>query len=116
MIAFQIYSLLIVLPLLFFTLFTVYQQKSIRPPTLFWLAVWTVAAFALMNPNGMTALANTMGINRGADLLIYCAVLGGLIGFFMLYSRIRQMRREITLLVRENALRNPIEPHSDFRG
>ncbi|MCP5408176.1 MAG: DUF2304 domain-containing protein [Chromatiaceae bacterium] len=116
MIAFQIYGLLLILFFLIITLFAVYRQKSIRPVTLFWLVVWTAAAFALMNPNGMTALANTMGINRGADLLVYCAVLGGLVGFFMLYIRIRQMRSEITQLVRELALRNPAKPSENIRG
>jgi hypothetical protein len=47
-----------------------------------------------------------LGIRRGADLLVYCMVLGFLVGFYVVYLKFRQLTREITVLTRELALRD----------
>ena len=46
-----------------------------------------------------------MGIGRGADLVLYCAVVVMMIGFLMTYSRLRHIQRELTLVVRHIAKR-----------
>ncbi|MEK7731822.1 MAG: DUF2304 family protein, partial [Planctomycetota bacterium] len=43
---------------------------------------------------------------RGADLVLYCAVIVMLIGFFMVYARLRRLRRDLTLLSRHLAIRD----------
>ena len=58
----------------------------------------------MINPNETTEIAKLVGIRRGADLLIYSAVLGFVVGFYVVSLRLRQMSREITLLTREVAL------------
>jgi len=110
---FQILSLAIISILILFTLAGIYKQESRNRYGFYWLLVWTTAAIALSNPNGTTYIANALGIDRGADFIFYCAVLGGMVGFFILYSRLRQLNRELTLLVRELALRDARQPISD---
>ena len=49
-------------------------------------------------------IARALGIGRGADLVLYSTVVVMGVGFWMVYIRLRQLRREITLLVRHLAL------------
>lgn len=111
---FQIVSLAVVSILIFVTLIGVSRQKTRSRYGFYWLLVWSSAAIALSNPNGTTLIANALGIDRGADFVFYCAVLGGMIGFYVLYARLRQLNREMTLLVRELALRDARQPVTDF--
>jgi hypothetical protein len=66
--------------------------------------VWLAAAAAILRPLAVSRLAQGVGIDRGADLVSYCAVLAMMIGFWMVYIRLRRLRREVTLLVRHVAL------------
>jgi hypothetical protein len=68
--------------------------------------LWAAAGLAVIQPDLTTKVAHTVGIRRGADLLLYCAVVAMIAGFLMIYVRLRRLRREITLLVRELALRD----------
>ncbi len=68
------------------------------------MLVSLAAAVATIWPELTMKLANALGIGRGADLIFYCAVLAMLIGFWMTYIRLRHLRREITLLVRQIAI------------
>jgi hypothetical protein len=45
-----------------------------------------------------------VGIYRGADLLVYSAVMAFSVGFYVVSLRLRQQSREITVLTRELAL------------
>jgi hypothetical protein len=78
--------------------------------SLLWIGVWIAAGFAIALPDGTTAIARRVGIQRGADLVSYCAILAGLIGFFVVYLRLRQLNRQITLIVRSLALHRPRLP------
>ena len=40
-----------------------------------------------------------------ADLLLYCTALGSILGFFMMYLRLRRVRRDLTVLTRQIAIR-----------
>jgi small membrane protein len=71
---------------------------------LFWVLLWLATLVAVMYPNLTTQLARALGIYRGADLLVYSAVLAFILGFYMVSIRLRQMSREITVLTREVAL------------
>jgi len=54
--------------------------------------------------NVKQAGAHALGIGRGADLVFYCAVVIMMIGFWMVYVRLRGLRREMTMLVRHLAI------------
>jgi hypothetical protein len=78
-----------------------------RPLTAgFWFVLWLAAAIAILNPNATTALAKSVGIQRGADLVVYCTVLGFFVAFFLVYLKIRQLTHDVTVLTRELALRD----------
>ncbi len=70
----------------------------------FWLLLWSAAGIALVMPDATTQVARLLGIRRGADLLMYSTVLGFLVGFYLVYLKVRQLTREITVLTRELAL------------
>ena len=76
----------------------------------FWLLVWTVAGIAAIWPNSTVYLARALGIGRGADLVLYCSVFASLAGFFYVYTRFRRIDRSLTLLVRQLAVENPVQP------
>jgi hypothetical protein len=64
-------------------------------------------AFA-MRPDLTTAIAHRLGINRGTDLLLYILVLAVVYGFIVIYLKLRRVRRELTVLVREIAVREAV--------
>jgi hypothetical protein len=72
-------------------------------------AVWLAAGVAILRPEITSRVAKALGIGRGADLVFYCAVLAMMVGVWMVYIRLRRVRREITLLVRHLAVREAQE-------
>ena len=78
-----------------------------------WGSVSGTAAAAIVWPKVTGIFARFLGIGRGADLVLYCSVVVMLIGFLMIYVRLRRVRRELTLLVRHLALRDVVVNTSD---
>ena len=70
-----------------------------------WIAVFAAGVVFAVEPNWTTAIAHRLGISRGTDLLLYVLVLVVLYGFLVIYLKLRRVRRELTLLVRELAIR-----------
>lgn len=71
-----------------------------------WATVWLVATVVVADPDITYKLADPLGIKRGADLVVYCALLGMTIGFFMVYARLRRLRQDVTALTRHLAIRD----------
>ena len=71
-----------------------------------WLraAVWLLAAGAIARPDCIQLLAESVGINRGADLVFYLFVLAFLGASFYFYSRMVRLQRQLTCLVRVQAI------------
>lgn len=65
------------------------------------IAAGTLAA---MWPEATTDIAQKLGIQRGADLILYCTTIGAAVGFVMIYARLRRLRRNLTILTRELAI------------
>lgn len=72
----------------------------------FWCLVWVAAAVAVVWPDLTTQIARKLGVARGLNLLVYTSVVVMLVGFMMIYARLRKLRRDMTLLVRELAIRD----------
>lgn len=70
-----------------------------------WCLVWAAMIVAVLDPSRLTRIARQVGIGRGADLLLYISVVVMLVGFVMVYARLHRLRRDVTLLVRELAVR-----------
>jgi hypothetical protein len=75
---------------------------------------WLAAGIAIFDPNLTTQAAHVIGIQRGADLVLYLFVLGTLAAAFSLYARSVRLERQVTELARHIALaearRNPTLP------
>ncbi|MFZ9914582.1 MAG: DUF2304 domain-containing protein [Phycisphaerales bacterium] len=70
-----------------------------------WLVVTGAGIVFAIRPNWTTDIAHLLGISRGTDLLLYMLVLAVLQGFLLIYLKLRRVRRELTILVRELAIR-----------
>lgn len=80
-----------------------------------WLSVLAIAlglagAITIFDPELTTRIARTVGIARGADLLIYLVALAFLASWFYFYQKIRTLSNAVTALVRELAIRHPEPP------
>ncbi|MEM7228576.1 MAG: DUF2304 domain-containing protein [Planctomycetota bacterium] len=75
-----------------------------RRMALMLFVIWLAGGLASVFPDMTTRIAQLVGIDRGKDLLLYCAVVVMMIGFTMTYVRVRHLRRDITRLVRELAV------------
>ncbi len=73
------------------------------------LGISLAACAAAIWPDVTTVIANKLGIDTGTHLILYCTVLVMMAGFFFFYIRLRQLRRELTLMVRHVALMQAVE-------
>lgn len=104
--AFQILALVVLAFLFILTMLAGLRGWITKRAGMTWMAVWVTAGAAILWPQMLSRIARLVGIGRGADLLLYCAVVVMLVGFLMVYVRLRRLRRELTLLVRALALRD----------
>jgi hypothetical protein len=102
------YVLLVLLTLLCWTYFRFFRSRS--RDRLVVLAVFAASATFVLVPSWTSVLANQVGVGRGVDLIIYLAIV--LMGFIclMLYSQLRQLRAQVTVLARDNAIRAARRP------
>ncbi len=75
-----------------------------RRECLGWTFVCLLVCLATAWPQATSRVAHAIGIGRGADLVSYCAVIVMLVGFWMVYLRLRRVQRQVTLLVRHLAI------------
>ena len=110
---FQYIGVTTVAALLVVTIILISTKKVGRISGLIWLMVWSCGIIALMQPDITTLIANIVGIHRGADLLLYIVVIIMTIGFFSMYLRLRQLRKEFTLLIRRISIMDMNPPEGD---
>ncbi len=84
------------------------KQKAIRPlEGYLWSLVWVVAAVVVLQPDlTVGRLAHALGIGRGADLALYGSIIVLLFLVFHLHVAHDQLERQLTELVRREALRD----------
>ena len=114
-IVFQIVAITVLVVLMVTTLVAVFRNILPRRFGLVWVFVWIAGAIAVAWPSGTNLAARPLGIQRGADFVFYCAVVFMLIGFFMVYVRMRRLDACITQLVRHMALKEMEEARRDER-
>jgi len=103
---FQVLAVSVLACLFVLTIVATATRRTSRREGFFWSLVWLVAAIAVIRPDLTVVVARALGIGRGADLVLYCSVVVMLIGFMMVYVRLRDLRRSVALLVRELAIRD----------
>lgn len=72
--------------------------------------IWLAALGFIIYPDTLTYIARFLGIGVGSNLLLYLLTFAFLAVSFILYARIVQLRRQLTLLVRHLALERPLPP------
>ena len=80
------------------------QGKLPRISAALWTLLWIAVGAVVMRPESTTFLANRLGVGRGVDLVTYLALLFIFFLLFRLFTRIEELERDITRLVRELAL------------
>lgn len=71
----------------------------------FWIAFWIAAAVVIVWPGLTDRAAKYVGINRGADAVVYISVIVIYYMVFRVYVKLNHLEREITRLVRALAIR-----------
>ncbi len=113
---FQYLALLVTIGLLVLSISAMIRGWATRRECLGWTVLWLIASVAIVRPDLMGSAAKTLGIGRGAALVLYCAVVFMFVGFLMVYVRLRRLRRDLTQLVRHLAIREAeaeLEPTED---
>ncbi len=80
-------------------------RRRIRPlPGAAWTSLWVAAGVAIARPQLTVVVAQALGIQRGADLIFYVAILAMFVGFFLTYVRLRRLDEGLTAVVRRLAV------------
>jgi hypothetical protein len=101
---FQAIAVPFIAAMLIVSLRNLFKGRGRTVTSLVWVLLWLGSLVAVLYPETTTQVAQAVGIGRGADLLLYLAVLASIVAFSVVSRRMRQMAREITLLTREVAL------------
>ena len=89
-----------------------FRRPYFRRDRLIRCAIWLAAGIAIYDPGITVVIANAIGIQRGADLILYLLVLTFIATAFFFYSRQVQLERTMTTIVRyiaiQEAKREPL--------
>lgn len=89
-------------------LWRIYSQLKAQKITIasftWWLFLWLAVLVVFWVPDSTGYLALTLGITRGADLMIYVSVLVIFYLLFKIFVRMNKIEESITKLVRSRAL------------
>lgn len=70
-----------------------------------WVVLWLAVGVVALIPELTNRLADLLGIGRGADVVLYSAIIVIVALLFRLSVRLEQLNRAITKVTRELALR-----------
>lgn len=104
MTAFQIAGITVCGCMALVSLRRAFAKSGARLQPLGWTGIWAAATAAFINPDATTVMARRLGIERGADMVLYSAVVAGAVAFWLVSLRLRTQSRQITLLTREIAV------------
>ncbi len=70
------------------------------------VVLFLVATVFIFSPDLTTVIARSLGVGRGADLLLYVSLIAGVHIALLLYRRTRELERRMTELIRAAAIRD----------
>jgi len=73
-------------------------------------AIWILALGLIARPEVSTRIAQSVGIGRGVDFVIYSLLIAFLWAHYQQYLRYKRVENEVTLLVRELAIQRAAGP------
>lgn len=71
-----------------------------------WAGFTVLGIYFVLYPDTTTLIAHWLGVDRGTDLMLYFFMLGTFFALTHLYARQRELKAQLTNLVREEAIRN----------
>lgn len=71
-----------------------------------WTAFWIAVAVIVLRPETATVLARTLGVGRGADVVVYLALAAVFYLLFKMFAKIEDVERQLTRIVRDLALKD----------
>jgi len=81
-----------------------------------WVLFWCGVIFAALEPSATSTFARMLGVGRGADVVIYLALVTLFYLLFRTFGKVEDLERQITRVVRAAALKEMDEgpsPTSD---
>ena len=66
-----------------------------------WFLMWLIVLIVFWYPESTSYLASSLGIGRGADLIIYAAIVVMFYMLFRMYLRMDKLSDDITKIVRK---------------
>jgi len=75
----------------------------------FWFLFWLLSAAVVVFPGLAVWLAKFLGVGRGVDAVIYLAIAGLFFMIFRLWVRLEKIEKNLTKLVRQDALKDKIK-------
>lgn len=101
----QYFLILLVLAIIYRT-FSRWKQGSLAlKEFIFWLCFWAVVSVVVIKPESTNFIANTLGVGRGADMVIYLSIILIFYIIFQVTVKMEKIERNITKIVREMAIR-----------
>lgn len=85
-----------------------------RREALVWSGLWIAAAILIFWPELTSRIAEFVGVGRGADLVVYAAVILLFVLVFNIHVALDRLERKLTQFVRRDAL-DQLDSHSAKR-
>ena len=108
--AFQWIALTFLLLILIWELYVAIRGHFNRALWLLRVSLWIATGLAIYRPDELTRLAKIVGVQRGADLVLYVTVLVFFATSLFLYARCIQLQQQITKIVRHLAIQEARSP------
>ena len=84
-----------------------YRRGGMKGLNLFlWLLFWTGVVVVAVQPDTTSWLATWLGVGRGVDIAMYLSILMLFYLLFRSFTKIEDLDRQLTRVVRANALRD----------
>ena len=79
-----------------------------------WTIIWAAVTFFAWWPKFSDLIANSIGVGRGVDALVYLSIVALFYGMFRIYVKIQFIEHEITSLVRNLAMNKKKKESNDY--
>lgn len=80
-----------------------------------WLFLWIGVLFFIFEQHILINIAHAIGISRGVDLIIYLSIILIFYLIYRIFSHLNDLNQKITKIIREEALRYPIQNFQDTK-
>ena len=102
-------KLILLTGILFLLAFYLIRVRSKVLDRVIFVAILLLGMLLVLYPDITMKLANLVGIGRGADLVFYLAILFFCFCFLLSYGKIKELEKNMTELVRNDAIDNASE-------